>query len=178
MPALVDPVVTWIAALAIALLFAASALHKLRDWSRFTGALANYHVLPAPSTGVVAVLVVVLEVACVVLLANPAWRPAGAVLAAALLLLYGAAIAVNLRRGRTSIDCGCVGAGERRRIHRGMVLRNVVLAGVALGAALPAVSRPITPLDALTVAGSIAVAALLYLAADTLAAYSRRRSPA
>jgi hypothetical protein len=46
-------------------------------------------------------------------------------LALALFALYGAAITINLLRGRQHIDCGCGGDGTP--ISWGLVLRNAVL---------------------------------------------------
>ncbi|MGO4844024.1 MauE/DoxX family redox-associated membrane protein, partial [Rhizobiaceae sp. 2RAB30] len=47
--------------------------------------------------------------------------------------LYGTAIAVNLLRGRTRIDCGCGGAGQG--LSWFLVGRNTALLGLALIAA-------------------------------------------
>ena len=112
MPAL-DPTLSLIVTLGAALLFGAAAVHKLADWQRFRGALGNYRLLPDPLVLAGAAAVVALEVAACVLLLLPSLRAAGAVLAAALLALYASAIGVNLARGRTSIDCGCLGVGRR-----------------------------------------------------------------
>jgi hypothetical protein len=51
-----------------------------------------------------------------------------------------------------------------------MVWRNLALAGVLSTLALPGVLRPLQALDYLTVAGGVAVAALLYMSADRLLA--------
>ena len=174
----VDPVVSWIAALAVALLFAAAALHKLRDWSRFSGILADYRLLPSALVIPGAALIVLLEVATVALLLAPALRPVGGLLAGTLLVAYALGIAINLRRGRTTLDCGCVSAGHRRRIHRSMVVRNLLLAASMLLVVVPATARGVTPLDLLTVAGVTIVVVLLYLTIDTLAAVAPQRSGA
>ena len=174
----VDPVVSWIAALAIALLFAAAALHKLRDWSRFSGILADYRLLPPALVTPGAALIVLLEVATVALLVAPALRPVGGLLAGTLLVVYAVGIAINLRRGRTTLDCGCVSAGHRRRIHRSMVVRNLLLAASMLLVVVPPTARGFTPLDLLTVAGVTIVVVLLYLTIDTLAAVTPQRSGA
>jgi hypothetical protein len=164
-----DPVVSWIVALGAAVLFGSSAVHKLRDWSRFTGALADYRVLPARMLPLAAPVIAGLEVAAAVLILPPATRAAGAWLAAALLACYAGAIAVNLHRGRTSIDCGCLGVSQRRRIGPGMVVRNVALCALVLLAAWPQAGRGLVALDVLTIAATSGVCALLYLAIETLA---------
>jgi uncharacterized membrane protein len=80
---------------------------------------------------------------------------------------------VNLHRGRTSIDCGCIGASSRRRIGPAMVVRNIVLSGIVLLAAWPQAERSLAALDLLTIAGATLVSALLYLVLDTLASNTR-----
>lgn len=67
-------------------------------------------------------------------------EPVAAALAL-LLAVFAGAIAINLLRGR-EIDCGCFGFGVRRRIGWDAVVRNVVLALLAVGLA----TRPPEPL--------------------------------
>jgi len=98
-----------------------------------------------------------------------------------LLAIYAAAIAVNLRRGRRELDCGCMGFGRRRSISPGMVWRNVVLALALLAAGwLPWTSRPLNWVDVLTMVGGVCAGTLLYMAIDGLLEFSRRlaRRPA
>jgi hypothetical protein len=163
-----DPAVSAIVALAVALLFGAASLHKLADWRRFRDALSGFGLLPAWLAKAAAPCLVALECTTAVLLPPAATRPAGAVLAAALLACYALAIGINLLRGRTSIDCGCLGAGHRRRIGGWMVIRNLGLAAAVLTATLPTTGRDLTSLDFLTIAGAVIALATLYVAQDTL----------
>jgi uncharacterized membrane protein YphA (DoxX/SURF4 family) len=172
----IDPVVSWIAALAMALLFAAAVLHKLRDWPRFCGIVADYRIVPQRLATPAATAVVVLEIAVVTLLLWPELRPVGGVAAGFLLIVYAIGIAINLHRGHTTLDCGCVGAGRRSRIHRGMVVRNLLLSASMLLLVAPPGARVMTPLDSLTVAGVTIVVALLYAAIDTLSSVSTLRA--
>jgi hypothetical protein len=173
-PAL-DPTLYWIVTLGTALLFVAAAGHKLADWRRFRAALADYRLLPGQLVPAGAAAAVALEIATCVLLLLPALRAAGAVLAAALLALYAIAIGVNLARGRTSIDCGCLGVGRRAPISRWMVGRNVVLAAVVLLAALPRGARELAALDIVTIAGALLSLAALYSAQSALTRAARTR---
>jgi len=77
---------------------------------------------------------------------------------------YGAAITVNLLRGRSWIDCGC-GGGEQ--LSWSLVVRNLVLAGFAL---LPLAIVDAAPRweDLAVSAPVFAIAALMYLATRTL----------
>jgi hypothetical protein len=164
--------VSWIVALGIAVLFAASVLHKLRDWPRYVGALGAYRLLPPALVPVAAILVVALEALAAAMLPVPATRAPGAGIAAALLGLYAAAIGINLLRGRTAIDCGCIGFGRRQRIHAGLVARNLLLAASLVLAIAPS-GRALTALDVLTICAALLVAIVLYLAIDALAAVAR-----
>jgi len=171
-PAL-DPTISWIVTLGAVSLFGTAVAHKLGDWHRFRAALGNYRLLPDSLIPAAAVGVVALELATVGLLLTPMLRPAGAVLAAALLALYAIAIGVNLVRGRTSIDCGCLGVGRRAPINRWMVGRNLVLTAIVLLAALPRGSRALAPLDIVTIASAVLSLAALYSTQGALSRTAR-----
>lgn len=171
---MLDPALSLALALALALLFATAAVHKLRDWSYFRASLENYRVLPAALVTPAGAAAVAVEIAAAATLPFPDTRAVGGLLGGVLLSAYALAIATNLRRGRTRIDCGCFGAAKRERIAPWMVLRNVVLAIAALLAALPVTARALGALDALTIAGGVAAAAILYLAFGTLGSSAGR----
>jgi len=163
-----DPAVSTIIALGVALLFGAAVLHKLADWSRFRAALDGYRLVPSPLNPASAVSLVTLEGLAAVMLPFAASRRIGAFLAAALLVSYALAIGINLLRGRTSIDCGCLGAGQRNRIGGWMVIRNLGLAAATLAATLPTMGRSLTSLDVVTIVGAVLALAALYAAQDSL----------
>ena len=163
-----DPVVSTIIALGVALLFGAAALHKLKDWSRFRTALAGYGLVPSSLNPAAALGFVALESLTAAMLPLSASRRIGALLAAALLVSYALAIFINLLRGRTSIDCGCLGAGQRNRIGGWMVIRNLGLAAATFAATLPTTSRSLTSLDVVTIVGAVLTLAALYAAQDSL----------
>lgn len=173
-----DPAIGWILALSLGLLLALAASHKLRDPARFRSALAGYAVLPSALVVPAGFAVIAAEIAAAVLVVLPGRRAAGAALAATLLVGYAAGIAINLLRGRTRIDCGCLGFGRSERIAWWMVVRNAGLAAGALAAMLPATGRELTALDRLTVLGTVLAAAVLYASADRLASVRSLRSGA
>ena len=114
-------------------LFAAS--HKARNYLAFRGVLSEYRLLPAALVGIAAPAVVGAEIVAALALLAPAGLMPGvpAASAAALLLCaYTGAIAVNLLRGRTSIDCGC--GGEPTPLSGWLLLRNALLLGLAFTA--------------------------------------------
>jgi hypothetical protein len=97
-------------------------------------------------------------------------REAAALVSTLLLSVYALAIAINLRRGRRELDCGCFGFGRRSAISTMLLWRNaaLVLASLAAGF-LPRRERALDWIDLFTVAVGVAAAALLYAAAEGLA---------
>jgi hypothetical protein len=166
---ILDPAVGWALALSLGLLLGSAALHKLRDPARFRSALAGYRLLPDWALGPAGTAVIGAELATAALVVPPAQRALGGALAAGLMTAYGAAIAVNLLRGRTRIDCGCLGIGASERIAWWMVGRNALLAGAALALRLPEGGRPLEALDWVTVVGTVAVGSLLFATVSRLA---------
>jgi Methylamine utilisation protein MauE len=174
-----DPVWVWIARLTLAVLFAAAGLSKLWHPAAYRTAIAAYALLPAPVVAPAAILLAAAEVAAAVLLLWPAGAVIGAALLWALLLLFSVAIGINLRRGRTDIDCGCWMFGTRPEtphgsIGPGTLLRNAALAALVLVAVLPASERALSVLDWSTVLmGTLAALGLFAMAAQ-LSMNSRR----
>lgn len=167
---MIDPVVPALLRAALALLFAAAALHKLRDLHAFRVALGDYQLVPWPLTGLVAPGLVLAESATTGLLLSPWARPWGFSAAALLLALYTAAMAVNLLRGRRDIDCGCFGPALRLELGPGLLARNAVLIAGALAGLLPASPRALGAQDALPIAGAVGFLAAAYAAASRLLA--------
>lgn len=126
----------------VALLFLAAGIDKLRHHDLLPGVIANYRLLPGALVAPAAWLLppVELAVAAGLLLGPPAGLGLWPVLAAiGLLLLFAAAMAINIVRGRRHIDCGCGHAGLRQQLGWGQVLRNIMLAAALLaGLATPA----------------------------------------
>jgi hypothetical protein len=131
-------------ALALAALFGAAALHKLRAREQWPAIVRQYRLLPELLTGPAAMLMPLTEALAAAALLWPRTRAAGALTVAALLLAYTCALAINLRRGRRSIDCGCFGSQRRRGIAPWMIGRNLVLAALALALLLPTNGRALS----------------------------------
>ncbi len=167
-----DPAVADVIAAALALLLGRAAFDKFSDLARFRGILDAYAVLPASLVPLMTYLVPVVEGAVAAgLLAScfdDALRRMAGLSAAVLLLAYAMAIAVNLLRGRTTLDCGCTPSGERRPIGAWMVARNALLASLSLASTLPVGARPLGLVDAPLLAGGIIAGITLYATLDTL----------
>ncbi len=126
--ALLVTVAAWI----LAGIFLLAAVHKIRHRLAFRGILADYRLLPGPLLPLIAPLVIGAEFLAAILILAPANiipPPLAALPAAVLLFLYTGAIAVNLVRGRTGIDCGCGGAATP--LSAWLLLRNGLLLGLA-----------------------------------------------
>lgn len=117
-------------ALALALLIGAAL--KLRSPGASRAALATFDV-PLQARTAAWALLICLETGLGVAVAAGSDRAAYG--AAALCGLFGAALAIALRRGRAGAPCGCFGA--RSRVSMSAVARNVLLAGAF--AAVPSV---------------------------------------
>lgn len=153
---------------ALALLLLAAGLHKLRDPERFRAVLRDYRLLPARIADVAAPCVIAAELGLGLGLLAPVWAalapgagfaPAARVLAplgaGLLFAAYGAAIGVNLARGRRDIDCGCAGPGRVQPLSGWLLPRNGALVVAALACALPVEPRTLLWPDAVTMAASV-----------------------
>lgn len=163
-----DPIFVHTAAYAIALLFLFACYGKISDFSFFRATFAEYQLVPEWLSAWGAAGVVLAEAGIVTLAFYRPAMPVAMRVAALLLLVYAAAIAVNLWRGRRDLDCGCMGPARRQLISWWLVLRNVILAGLALvGAAAPA-ARPLFAADFVLIALTLLGATALYGAINQL----------
>jgi len=165
-----DPIYPIVGALAVAVLFASAASHKLRAPQRFARQLEDYALFPPPLLAPLTRLVPLLEAGLALALLLPATRPWAALGAALLLAVYAAAIGINLWRGRRDIDCGCSGPGQVQPLRPVLLLRNGILAALALLAGLTPETRALGVLDGLIALLAGGTLVLVYTAADTLLA--------
>jgi hypothetical protein len=168
-----DPLVILIACGVLIAVFVRAIWHKLSDFDVFKASFADYEILPPSLIASAALVLALAEAAIVIGLVIPLMRPAAATGAVFLLVLYGLAIAVNLGRGRYTIDCGCGGPGQG--LSWFLVARNAILVGIAaLAAASPAV-RGISITDGIVLALSVVTVWLLILASEQAAANDAHR---
>jgi hypothetical protein len=163
-----DPLVELTVAGSLAMLFVASTAHKLAALGEWPGVVRNYRVLPEALALPAAGMLLIAGALTATTLFWPATRRLGACAAAVQLILFAAAMAINLRRGRSSIDCGCFGSRLRQGISAWMVVRNLALALLALGLLLPVRPRELTVLDIATAVAVIATLTFLYPVLDVV----------
>lgn len=165
-----DPVFAWILRASLAALFAAAAVHKIRDPRAFLQTFSDYELLPSLVTTPGAIVLVVTELSiAIALLIDPDGGRAG--LAAVMLLsIYTFAISVNLLRGRRKIDCGCFGPAHRQPLAGWLVVRNGILVVAAAAVCLPISNRSLHLIDGLSLLGGFWTLVLLFNAINILAA--------
>jgi len=157
----------------VALVFTRAAALKFGAGAAFEGVVGNYDLLPRALVAPVALALPLVEGAIAASLPVPwALQSWAALAAAALLLVFAAAMGINLARGRGHIDCGCGDARSRQPLHASLVVRNLALAALLIAAAL-------TATGAASLAGAaVGIAAggagfLLYLCQDAFAGLPR-----
>jgi len=118
----------------VALVFLTAAVGKVRHRLAFEGVVANYRLVPEFAVPAFALLLPPVETAiAAALLFAPSFWPE--VCAALLLMVFAAAMAINIVRGRRHIDCGCFHSALKQALNWTLVGRNV---GLALLLAVPA----------------------------------------
>ncbi len=169
-----DPAVTWMLAVAVAMLFAASAAMKFADLDQFAAALENYRILPAGLVTPASWMIPLLEALASAGLLLPAARAEACLLTAVLLAIFTAAVAINLARGRREIDCGCFGPALRQALSGWLLVRNSVLLAAVAAIALPARVRPLGWVDFATVVFGAITLDILYVSMNYLLANAPR----
>lgn len=166
-------------AMGVGLVFLQAALSKLQHRELLAGVIANYRLLPTALVAPAAMLLPPAELAVSLgLLLGGHWL--AAVAAALLLVIFAAAMGININRGRSQIDCGCGRSQLRQHLSWLLVGRNLALAALLVPRLVPITIQQTTSDLALAIAGGLAVF-LLYqlfnaigaLAASPLAAQRR-----
>ena len=181
---MLDPLILRIISVGFALLFIFAAAHKFNNKLQFLGILEAYQILPGTMPGLAVNVIPALE-----LMLGLAWALTALLfiqitllplISAMLLSTYAMAIAINLFRGRSYIDCGCgfsslagsarseSNSGGIQQLSKALVLRNCVLGVVALIAAASPSSRDLGFMDFLSLVTASFTLVLLYGAFNQL----------
>ncbi|WP_420383781.1 MauE/DoxX family redox-associated membrane protein [Novosphingobium sp.] len=120
-------------AIGTGIVFVEAGLAKLRHRDVLPGVVANYRLLPEGMVAPVATLLPLVELGLGLGLLASSLTGSGplhwlALPAAALFLVFATAMAINIRRGRSQIDCGCGRSQLRQPLGWGLVIRNCGLA--------------------------------------------------
>ncbi|MEI6642836.1 MAG: MauE/DoxX family redox-associated membrane protein [Novosphingobium sp.] len=150
-------------AMGVGLVFLQAALAKLRHRELLSGVIANYRLLPEALVAPAALLLAPAEIMVGAgLLLSRHWLAALA--AIALLIVFAAAMGINILRGRSQIDCGCGRSQLRQQLSWLLVSRNLVLAALLVPLLSPGtVPAPGTAELAIAFAGGLAVFVIVQL---------------
>ena len=170
----IDSAIGMLIVACVALLFVGAAVHKLRDLPRFEQIFSSYALMTGLARSRISRAVPIFEMVVAAGLLVDVCRPYAGSAGIALLSTYAGAIAINLRRGRRDLACGCGGPDERRPISGWMVWRNVVISLVLAVALQPWAGRPLAFTDGITIVFGLPAIALVYLCGDRLLGYSQR----
>ncbi|WP_020554394.1 MauE/DoxX family redox-associated membrane protein [Embleya scabrispora] len=155
----------------IGLVFAASAVTKLRDFDGFVDSIPGLVPMRAGSTRPIGYAVVAGEISVPVLVPVPPTRGPGFAIAGVLLAAFTAAIGAALRRGRRS-SCRCFGASDAPLGPRHLVRNGVLLAASIAGLSATGVGSSadlLPPLAGCAVAMVVGlVGALLIISLDDI----------
>lgn len=128
----------WVLANAAALfllwLFVAAGSHKLQasNSDYYEVVFTGYGIEPRFLAQHLPKLVGLVEVIVGMMVAIPAMRQWGAMLAAIILSAYFLLVAWKLLQGESGMDCGCAGPDSEIKISANLLLRNLVLLALAL----------------------------------------------
>lgn len=134
--------------LAVGAVLIASFFSKVRAFSRFEEAVAEYAIVPARLVKGGAAIVVCAEGILGLALMTGTGGIFTIALTAFLFTVFGAAVAINLRRGRL-VPCGCFGDKDERISMRTLVRLTLLISVVVLLLALTWSGTSLTTLAAL-----------------------------
>ncbi|QBR03299.1 MauE/DoxX family redox-associated membrane protein [Paraburkholderia pallida] len=160
---LIDPVLASATQSGAAVTVLLGALPKWRRPAMFRQAVAQYQLLPEVLVTPVAFAIVVVETLGAIALLLPDWRTVGAATLVLLLSTFATALAINIVRGHTDIDCGCHGFAApdaapqavTNRIGWLHVARVLAIAALAATAFIAPAARAIVWVDYLTLTFSV-----------------------
>jgi hypothetical protein len=177
---LIDPVFATSAQAGAAIVVLLGVAAKGWRPAAFRRALGGYRLLPDALVAPVGVALPAVEALGALALLFPDTRAAGALALVVLLLAFAAALAFNIARGHTDIDCGCGGfaAAEAVAAPRGIggfhVARALLLAALVATAFVETSVRPVVWLDYLTMCFAVLLIVCALLIADALLANAPR----
>ncbi|UUT22911.1 MauE/DoxX family redox-associated membrane protein [Pseudomonas sp. T8] len=165
-----DPVLHVAVSLGLTLLLGGSALHKLRDSTRFQVVLSSYRLVPSKLLRFVASVLPLIELIAALGALMSLWIPLWASLATGLLMLYAGVLAVSVRRGTAMEDCGCHFGNQRQALSVELVWRNLLLALLAANLLYPMIERTLGWFDLAITFFALLTGAIFYLLANLLVA--------
>jgi hypothetical protein len=165
--------------LALGGVFLLSSVGKARHPVAFLRGVADYRILPAPLAYAFGALLILAEAFIALALLSGIAAGIALPLATALLVVFSAAVAINLRRHRDML-CHCYGSSGGERLSARSLAQLGLLVAVALfvwsggGESVRLVASPDDALVAVTWAGACLLAGRWLLRADEVVGLYRR----
>jgi putative oxidoreductase len=131
----------WVLRVLLAAVFAYAAVPKLIDPGEFAAAIQNYRAVPDYLVGYLALFVPVFELVIALGLLLPGYQRGAALLATALLVAFGVAMAQARWRG-IDLSCGCFGAALEAKVSWVTVARTLGLGALSAVLLLAAGREP------------------------------------
>lgn len=171
---IIDSAMHLLVSLLFGLLLLLASLHKISRPMQFRGILAAYRLLPERLLGLAAKIIPLIELSLGLAWVSGIGHNIVVVGTSGLLALYAAAMAINIARGNTRIDCGCSFSSGKdksgQQLSSGLVYRNLLLAILSLTALLPGNGRELGLLDFGLLALACCAFTLVYAACNQLLA--------
>jgi hypothetical protein len=172
---MIDPVILMVCIASATIIALASAAPKWREPARFRASLEAFALLPSFALTPLSFAFPALETAGAIGLLFADTRAVSALVLIALFTLFGAALAINVLRGHTDIDCGCSGFIAARATERAPksigwwhVSRALMLAALAAAALVPSTARALIGFDYLSAGACTLFAVAAWFTLDVL----------
>ncbi|SAK71861.1 methylamine utilization protein MauE [Caballeronia hypogeia] len=169
---MIDPVILMVCIASATIIALASAAPKWREPARFRASLAAFALLPSFAVMPLSLVFPALETAGAIGLLFADTRVPAAIALIALFALFGVALAINVLRGHTDIDCGCSGFVTSARTpksigwwHVGRAFMLVALAALTL---MPEAARALVWFDYLSAGACTLFAVAAWFTLDVL----------
>jgi hypothetical protein len=160
---MIDPILQSTAALTLALVFGIAGVGKMMAWAELEGVIRNYRIAPGALAPLLSRVVPPVEILVTIAVLIPATRALGGLGALVLLTVFAVAMGINLLRGRTDIDCGCFRSTLRQNLSWWLLVRNAILAVLALGCLMAPAERDLGWADSFVIVMASLVLLLSYL---------------
>lgn len=169
---MIDPVILMVCIASAAIVSLASAAPKWRDPSRFRASLGAFALLPSFALTPLSFAFPAVETAGALGLLFADTRMPSAIALIALFTLFGAALAINVMRGHTDIDCGCSGFIASARTPKSIgwwhVARAFALAALTALTLIPEATRSLVWFDYMSAAACTLFAVAAWFTLDVL----------
>jgi hypothetical protein len=169
---MIDPVILMVCIASATIIALASAAPKWREPSRFRASLEAFALLPSFAVTPLSYAFPALEAAGAIGLLFADTRMPSAIALIALFALFGAALAINVLRGHTDIDCGCSGFIASARTPKSIgwwhVARAFMLALLIALTLLPEATRALVAFDYLSAGACTLFAVAAWFTLDVL----------